>query len=708
MKKTILKILLCLSVVSLSSCRFFNFEDESEKSSTSETTSSESETSSESSSSETISEEESESELPVREVKGYSLKDDSVYHIGDVYKNVVKLTLITTYTNGDVEEQLVTPYALNSLKNKATGEEYTSTNKFEISGDYTGKASYYLKNDDGQKRISNDIAFHVNSGIEDKATLESIEFKEEPNFIVGDIINERLNFDIYLNWKDLGKELIHYSSSLVGYNASLYKADDSSSNVIDKELEKSTSYIFYLTYNGVSLEYRFTTSGGFIRYEAKNLKIVNSDISSTYSISNGDVKVLVIPITLSGSWTNNWSSSKLSDIDKYYFGSTSSLKSYYETASFNQMNVSGMVTAPYVETSSDLTTNKIQSDSYYTRLFTVINNAVNYVETNNPSINWSDYDLNDDGCIDNIHLITNFNTDSYPGDVWGTPLWPHMFATGNSGTVDKPVANTYSISAIDHVESAVTAIHEQGHIFGLQDYYDYSSTGVDYLGGADMQSYNVFDWNSYSKLSVGWISPYVIDGTSNEAEVTLSAASLNGDCLIIPANYNTWNQSAFDEYFLLELFSPYGNNKTDWTFWNNNYANLGDYGVRLYHVDSRLYSDYRNREVDVVDYYTYLGANNSYDYGDYVGYSGWGDYKLLTIIQAGKTNTFGSTSNTRKYLNSSDLFHEGDTFDFNTYKHFLSKKNKTVTKMDNGETFPYKIYFKKMSKDSVTVVVSKS
>ena len=61
----------------------------------------------------------------------------------------------------------------------------------------------------------------------------------------------------------------------------------------------------------------------------------------------------------------------------------------------------------------------------------------------------------------------------------------------------------------------------------------------------------------------------------------------------------------------------------------------------------------------------------------------------------------------RHYLNGSDLFKQGDTFDFATYNKFLSKTHQTMTKMDNGETFPYRITFTSMSMDSVTVNIER-
>ncbi len=467
-----------------------------------------------------------------------------------------------------------------------------------------------------------------------------------------------------------------------------------------------------------------STNKGSCYHKVESMSFISSDLKSSYAPSSGDVKMLVIPISFVGSTTTgytkyitSWNSNKLNDVKDYYFGEENSLASYYKTASFNKINITGFVSKQYQNSTITIQQILSQSDNDYSYLWDMMDDALNFVYDTYKDIDWSKYDLNQDGCIDNIHLITNYTSTN-----WNDALWPHMFYTHRQGTVEKPMINVYSISGIGFVDDSITAIHEQGHIFGLEDYYDYTTnSNRDYIGEADMQSHNVFDWNSFSKLSMGWVNPYVVDGTSKNFKITISAASLNGDCLIIPANYETWNGSAHDEYFLIELFSPFGNNQKDW---NGNWKTaLGEYGVRLYHVDARVFGSNKrnenNKEVLIVDdmdsqeiktkediakYENVThGANNSYDYLAYEGgIEQCKDYKLLTIIQKGGEDTFG-TNNDRHYLKKSDLFLEGDKFTFSKYAKFLSKTGKTVKNMDNGEKFHWEITFTKMSKESVTM-----
>ena len=459
----------------------------------------------------------------------------------------------------------------------------------------------------------------------------------------------------------------------------------------------------------------------------QEMSLVCSDLNENIAPSKGNVKMLVVPISFAGSTANGyeediipWTTTRLNNVNSYYFGSNDSLAKYYQNASFGKANVSGMVSEVYQNTT--LSISQIMSGNYY-NLFTLIRNATEWVMDTREEIDWSEYDLNDDGCIDNIHLITDYHCQE-----WNAPLWPHMFNTGMVGTLERPLPNVYSISGTYFVNDAITAIHEQGHIFGLQDYYDYSNNGnssIDYIGYLDMQSHNVFDWNSYSKLSMGWVQPYVMTNDFDEVKVTLEAASLSGDCLLIPANSNTWNGSAFDEYFLLELFAPYGNNEKDWNTFKNS---LGDKpGIRLYHVDSRVYGGYSsnthdssfiqktdfndqqiNSKEDVALYpYNSLGCNNSSDYTAYPnGIEALKEHELLSIVQKGGSFTFATVTG-RHQLNKTDLFTYGDTFTFEKYSKFCNKKANKQTLTNKGEVFPYEITIEGLNNQFVTLTVKR-
>lgn len=394
------------------------------------------------------------------------------------------------------------------------------------------------------------------------------------------VITDSTVYFVGQNHKEHGNAKAYLSSGLTKLTVDLYGEDVVYSNYKDPDGEtfdletpfsKTGKYSVNVKYKDkYSSALKFDVSKG--AYLPEELTFLSEDIQTNYAPAIGEQKMLVIPIKIKPGLTSSyseWTPAKLESLNSYYFSDSSnpvSLTNYYSAASFGQINISGMVSDVYEETSNALNMVAINNDDTYEKLFKVIENAVAWVQNHYPQQDWSEYDTNGDGCLDSVHLVSNFVTG--PGD-WSIPLWPHMFETRNTGTLSNPVANVYSMSAINHVDSAITAIHEQGHIFGLQDYYDYSNDGQsnrDYVGGADMQSHNVFDWNSFSKLSVGWTKPLVVDGSEDTVKVTLRPASSTGDCLIVPTP-GTWNGSAFDEYILIELFTKVGNNVRDWAGW---------------------------------------------------------------------------------------------------------------------------------------------
>lgn len=534
-------------------------------------------------------------------------------------------------------------------------------------------------------------------------------FENVPTLANGDVLLEKLNASLTISLNGLETQKLTYNAfeQTSGLEFALYKDDELID--INLPLEENTQYKLIAIYDEMNAEVEFVTDSNLTRLQKENISMTYRSLSDYYSPATGETKVLMVPIKLTGSWTLEWKDEDLENFKDYIFGDGPlSFKSYYEDASFGAMNFSGLFSDIYEETT--YTSDAIQSDSSMSNLLYTIRNAVNYIESNNPDIDFSEFDSDNNGCIDNIHLITNFSPDAYESETgnsaWNTPLWPHMSATGRVGTVSKPSANTYSLDDITHLRDsqAIAPIHEQGHIFGLSDYYDYNFT-VDYVGSADMQSSNFFDWNSFSKFGVGWVSPYVV---KDECTLTLNAASINGECLVVPAEYEEFNNSAFDEYFMIELFSRHGNNAKFYDDYQAYYpdANL-DYGIRLYHVDARLFA-VTGRETDDPER-GYIGCdNNTYSY-PYHYFPKLADYKLLCLIQRDGLDTFGDESDwwARRYMRQDDLFIEGDVFKFSEYSHFLSKQGNEKETMDDGLAFPYKIKFAKMDDEKVTIKITK-
>ncbi|HAS55692.1 MAG TPA: hypothetical protein DCR94_00205 [Firmicutes bacterium] len=468
-------------------------------------------------------------------------------------------------------------------------------------------------------------------------------------------------------------------------------------------------------------------SDGYKKVEAKDTV---ANLSNTYAPSKGRQKLLFVPIKLAEA-TYTWNSNYLNQIQE----NISTISNYYKNASFGKLRLDGGIAGSLTKMySSSFKESELQGTTNlaYTKLYSIMNSAIAWVKNNYPEINLSDYDTNDDGYLDSVHFIFN-GSDK---EVWGGPLWPHMASYENKkGSVSSPNFRTYSATNIGHIEDAITTIHEQGHIFGLEDYYDYSDRSdnkiINCLGGADMQDNNVFDWNSFSKLTMGWVNPIVLDGSKEEVTITISPASSSGDCILLSPN---WNESPFDEYILIELFSKVGNNvfnidsnQTFWEYWEGNVNSLGNGGIRLYHVDARLWGYNSETAFDdggivedisesIYKYHQFLN-NNTYENGDYAtskptSYANK-NYRLIQLIQASNINTFnklGNPSNTSSYLKKSDLFQTGDTFSLtsiNGYTNYGTNFFVNKSFLNNGESFPYVIKFDSVTSTSATLTISK-
>lgn len=716
MKKKNIIAFLCLPFL-LASCSEFeawslSSNDNHSSGDSSEVTPSSSEVESESSSESSSS---SEDTRVLKSITKEFIKNS--YYTGDIFNEAVEARILVKYTDG-TSEKITEGFTIQTTSFVSKdGYECSATTPVLQAGQYTSKVKIsYTFNSVTKTTTSTDTLYFLSVLEEGVDECVSFEATMLTGYAKNEVLSDKIRIALDINWREHGRELYTMNEENSYVRLVLHSDAEPSANIIDHPLTGGTTYHLILTIGEESQTIDFSLASAYIRVDKSELTLVAHDVEDGNSPIVENPKILVIPINLkssSSSSVTNWTSTTRNNLNTYYFGSSAtSFVNYYKSMSHNYMNFSGMVSEIYTESSDNYTVEKINNDSSYQTLYGMMRRALNWVKNNSAysSVNWSEYDQDNNGTFDNIHFLTNYNA-----NTWAGPLWPHKSSMGDSGTHNSPAINTYSIGAINHTNDSITQIHEQGHIFGLDDYYDYSDNGmsqINYVGGADMQSHNMFDWNSYSKLSVGLASPYVITGGEDDFTIEIGDAVTTGDCILIPANYDTWNGSAYDEYFLIELFSNKGLNSEFWGSWNYYYAgnNLGNYGIRMYHVDSRLYSLNTGREVTSINPSTWgstqtiaIGPNNSSDYtacgyGQY-NPSECADMKLLALIQKGGTDTFGS-ENGRHYLNKTDLFQTGDTFTFSNYAKFLSKSGRNVTTMDNGETFPWKIDFESVTLDN--------
>ncbi len=475
--------------------------------------------------------------------------------------------------------------------------------------------------------------------------------------------------------------------------------------------------------------------------------------------STGTTKLLVIPVYFNGLLDPKPSDDDIANIESAFFGAKEetgweSLKSYYKTSSYGNLDIEGVVTAPYkFSYSSD----SFQSACKSGRLGTddLLSAAVSWAEKEGYVDD--SFDADKDGYLDGVDLIyfTNKTYNDY-SDLW----W--AFTTNyseNEGKADasSPVPYRYFWAPMSMISNGYyspdidthTLVHETGHMMGLDDYYSYDTVEIRNsaysseapCGMVDMMDCNVGDHDAYSKMMLGWAAPKVVLGEGSFS-ITLSSFTETGDFLLVPSG--SWNGTPYDEYLILQYYTPTGLNEGDSDgyeeFSNAAYGHGGTYsysGLQVYHVDARL------AQYDAVSErggYVYKNLRYSDDPLTYQKDNGDSTYTFNLQIAASNTGSYsidvgkGLSYNSKteqyylNYLSENRLitFIPGDgSDDFLSYGYegnfgksgllFTENGNSTYTnekmhdcyqndgKFNNGTLFPYTFSVSEQTSSSIKV-----
>ena len=288
------------------------------------------------------------------------------------------------------------------------------------------------------------------------------------------------------------------------------------------------------------------------------------------------------------------------------------------------------------------------------------------------------YDANNDGFLDLVWVVYSHPTTS--DQTW----WAYVTYTGNASNKTFPTVKTLGWASIDWMDKGFggldphTFIHETGHTYGLDDYYDYNKRWSP-MGGVDFMDHNLGDHCMFSKFTLGWTSPWVVD---DDAIITLRPGTTTGDCFILPSP--GYNGTAFDEYIMVELMAPVGLAEQDYKNGYESTSGFSEPGLRITHVDARVYKN--NHDIyltdnpqDGVDFRVCntQGGRSGIKYdGDYWQIPDPDDsskiiksyYALTTVIESVINPNDNVLKRSTYNVSNSSLFKEGQRFDLKPAK----------------------------------------
>jgi len=475
----------------------------------------------------------------------------------------------------------------------------------------------------------------------------------------------------------------------------------------------SSSSIFVSSTSSSSASISSSTepSGPFYKVTSGyNLEELGKTTQKDYLPSVGAQALLVIPVTVRG-YEENATPETKNDLEKTFNGlpgetGWESVQSFYAASSYGKLALSALVTDWYDcgFTASEISA-MASSANPLQGIRTILFGAASWFKETYPD-DIASFDKDKDGFLDAVWLVysaPDFTSEPTLTDETQT-FWALSSGTDAQSNLASPSANNFSWASFDFMYrgygkaklDAHTFIHETGHLLGLDDYYDYDRKCVP-MGGVDMMDRNIIDHCAYSKFALGWSSPFYAD---HPGTLTLRPGVESGDCVLFPTG-NGWNGSAFDEYILMELYSPTGLNEADsltpcQAVYPTSYTKLG---LRIYHVDSRLclYGDgHKKAYVDTLP----LSMGSSYVCAQSNTPSRSKDsrFRLLQLLDHSGINQAVSTAVSA----NASLWGEGDAFSLLAYQGEFA----LTGRMNCGGIFRYQVAISNLSSSGVTLTIS--
>lgn len=427
--------------------------------------------------------------------------------------------------------------------------------------------------------------------------------------------------------------------------------------------------------------------------------------------SSGNVNLLVIPIWFADS-SDYIAPTQMEvireDIRRSYFGTEEetgwhSVRTYYENESLGRLSLDGTVSEWYQ--ANQRSSAFYSEDAGATATENLTSEAVDWYFNTHEGANRKDFDSDGDGYLDGVMFIYGSPDYNQLGRSSASNMWAYCYwlQDARKQNVVSPGLNAYFWASYDFMYSPLAArartlvssygggdtshckidahtyIHEMGHVFGLEDYYDYGVNQYKPAAGFSMQDANRGGHDPYSAIALGWADPYI---PTESGTVTIGAFQKEHDVILLTPSWNE-NDSPFDEYLLLELYTPTNLNAFDCAYAYDGVNKLkgpNATGIRVWHVDARLVECKEIRGNNPIYHASDIGTSvaksqgsygfthafsNSYadlSYGSVLGNS-YDDYDIIHLIRDNGAERLRTTDT----LSGNDLFYAGSSFTMSFY-----------------------------------------
>ena len=659
-------------------------------------------------------------------IKSIEIADSNkAYILGDVYNDKSSLLITATFNNDKTRnyELSEVDYSFTYTQDD-TLKYYDPSAAFTFAGTYT--LSVTIEGVTSNSISINVLAEHIYATSITLTGQSTLNVWNETEFTVS-VSPSNYTAPITYSANDDSKvKLTPTAGGVIVYATSGGEVD-----ITAKIANSKTTFIYSTVHVTISASIGASTASQTYKdYTENNYYRLSSCPSS------GNVKLLVIPVWLTDSAKYIATSKKASvrnDINNIYFGTKTatgwhSVSSYYYEESGGALNISGTVSEWY---DSGLNTTTVGNYSSKSTAKNVVKEATDWYFNNHPSDSRKNYDYDGDGYLDGVILIYAA-PDCQAASALSTckNLWAYCFWVQDPASVFSPVVNVFFWASYDFIYGRSNAfertggsyyngdtshcvldghtyIHEMGHVLGLEDYYDYGGNHYEPAGGFSMQDCNVGGHDPFSSFALGWGKAYI---PAESCEITLRSFQDSHEMILLTPEWNEYN-SPFDEYLLLELYTPYGLNELDTKYqYGNAYPQgVNKIGVRLWHVDARLLrrdldnpvftSNARIGNVVTGFLNTYYHDSNDYEMmcEAYAFNHSYGELNLLQLIRNDTSANYHPTS----LLRERDLFLQGHSFSMETffrqfYNGNLLNSNKAlgwsfnvkeISTNESGETF---------------------